>query len=70
MSEIFESVLDEKEPTFGEYRFRSEKINQFLQRSKINLYSHQADAIRMLLEDRKNVVITLPQSSYSPSIPL
>ncbi|MCX7738340.1 MAG: DEAD/DEAH box helicase [Hydrogenothermaceae bacterium] len=60
---VFERVLEGKEATYGEYRFRSEKINQFLRRSKINLYSHQADAIKILLKDKKNVVITTPTAS-------
>lgn len=60
---VFEEVLPEKKPEYGSYEFRSKRINLYLKRNDIKLYTHQAKGFRSLLDDNKNIVVTTPTAS-------
>ncbi|MCX7760332.1 MAG: DEAD/DEAH box helicase [Hydrogenothermaceae bacterium] len=60
---VFERILQKVEPKYDNYTFKSQTLNRFLQKEGIKLYSHQAQAFRLLLDEDKNVVITTPTAS-------
>ncbi|MEJ5173218.1 MAG: DEAD/DEAH box helicase [Hydrogenothermaceae bacterium] len=60
---VFERIIQKVEPKYDNYIFKSQKINRFLQKEGIRLYSHQAQAFKLLLKENKNVVITTPTAS-------
>jgi DEAD/DEAH box helicase domain-containing protein len=59
---VYQKVLPSKPAEFGEYKFENPKLKQFLKNNNIRLYSHQAEAIKHILEN-KNVVITTATAS-------
>ncbi|MEZ0323633.1 MAG: DEAD/DEAH box helicase [Hydrogenothermaceae bacterium] len=60
---VFERIIHKVEPKYDNYTFKSQEINRFLQNEGIKLYSHQVQALKSLLEENKNVVITTPTAS-------
>lgn len=59
---VYEIVLPKKNAVFRNFRFDSDKINRFIEKSGIKLYSHQVESFT-LLKEGKNIVVTTPTSS-------
>ena len=58
----YRKVIPPKEAIFGEFNFQNKKLAQYLTEKSIKLYSHQAEAIKNILEG-KDVVITTATAS-------
>ncbi len=58
----FEKTLEPIKPQYKNFKFENEKLNQFLKRKKIKLYSHQIDGITTVKNDQ-NIVVTTPTAS-------
>jgi DEAD/DEAH box helicase domain-containing protein len=60
---IFETKLPERSPEFGSLAFSlASPLEEWLKRSNLRLYSHQAKALN-LIHQKKNIVITTPTAS-------
>ncbi|RMA93056.1 DEAD/DEAH box helicase [Hydrogenothermus marinus] len=59
---VYEKYLLPISPQFKDIKFENKHLENFLKEKKIKLYSHQAEAIN-LIKDNKNVVITTPTAS-------
>ena len=58
----YRRVIPPKEAVFGEFKFENKKLAEYLKEKNIKLYSHQAEAIKNIL-DGKDVVITTATAS-------
>jgi DEAD/DEAH box helicase domain-containing protein len=62
MDIVYEKVLKPQNAVYGDYNFKCKKINDFLKKNNIRLYSHQAEGIGKVLEG-KDIVVTTPTAS-------
>ncbi|WP_297890002.1 DEAD/DEAH box helicase [Sulfurihydrogenibium sp.] len=62
MEIVYKKVLEPQPAIYGDFKFKCKKINDFLIKNNIKLYSHQTEAIAEVLEG-KDVVITTPTAS-------
>ncbi|WP_028950914.1 DEAD/DEAH box helicase [Sulfurihydrogenibium subterraneum] len=62
MEIVYKKVLEPNKAVYSDYEFECKKINDFLKKNSIKLYSHQVEGIKAVLEG-KDVVITTPTAS-------
>ncbi|RUM62030.1 MAG: DEAD/DEAH box helicase [Persephonella sp.] len=61
----FRKVIPPRDPDFKDFNFKNRKLKQFLKNKNIKLYSHQAEAIENILNERDVVITTATASGKS-----